>query len=315
MNLNKRSLLSYILLPVSIVYYLLASLRRLLYRFNLLKIHNFDIPVIVVGNITVGGTGKTPIVIALAEHFKARGVKVGVVSRGYGGKRSKASLYVNKNTIVSDSGDETLLIARQTNVPVVVNINRVQAVKDLIEDFDVELVISDDGLQHYSMGRKIEIAVVDGKRRFGNKFFLPSGPLREPLSRLNDVDFIVNNGSMYPGEVYSNLVPRLFVNVFTLERKPLNFFHNKTCHAVAGIGYPDRFFATLISLDINILPHPFKDHHDFSKGDFIFSSEHPIIMTAKDCVKCEGFANDNMWYLLSETDISKDFFKKIEEKL
>lgn len=315
MNLNKKSLLSYILLPVSVVYYLLTSFRRLLYRFNFLTIYNFDIPVIVVGNITVGGSGKTPIVIALVEHFKGRGLNIGVVSRGFGGKHGVGSLYVNQESNASESGDEPLLIATQTNVPVVINTNRVQAVKDLIKDFDVELVISDDGLQHYSMGRKIEIAVVDGKWRFGNGFFLPSGPLREPLSRLNSVDFVVNNGAMHPGEIYSSLVPKFFVNVLTLEKKPLDFFHNQTCHAVAGIGHPDRFFDTLVDLNINVLPHPFKDHYYYSESDFLFSSNHPIIMTTKDCVKCREFANDNMWYLLTEVDISEDFLNKLQEKL
>lgn len=315
MNLNKKSLLSYILLPVSVVYYLLTSFRRLLYRFNFLTIYNFDIPVIVVGNITVGGSGKTPIVIALVEHFKGRGLNIGVVSRGFGGKHGAGSLYVNQESNASESGDEPLLIATQTNVPVVVNTNRVQAVKDLIKDFDVELVISDDGLQHYSMGRKIEIVVVDGKWRFGNGFFLPSGPLREPLSRLNSVDFVVNNGAMHPGEIYSSLVPKFFVNVLTLEKKPLDFFHNQTCHAVAGIGHPDRFFDTLVDLNIDVLPHSFKDHYYYSESDFLFSSNHPIIMTTKDCVKCREFANDNMWYLLTEVDISEDFLNKLQEKL
>jgi tetraacyldisaccharide 4'-kinase len=314
-NLNKKGFLSYILLPISVAFYLLIKLRRALYRIGLLRTYSFDVPVIVVGNITVGGSGKTPIVIELIEHFLRQGKKVGAVSRGYGGEGSSESLLVNKDTDPLLSGDEPLLIATQTNAPVIVNTNRVQAVKDMIEGYDVEIIVSDDGLQHYSMGRAVEIAVVDGTRRFGNGFLLPSGPLREPVSRLKSVDFVINNGSMHPGEISSDLVPKMFINLSTLEQKDVNYFNNIKCHSIAGIGYPQRFFDTLTDLGVDVLPHPFPDHHFFSEDELEFNSKHPIIMTAKDCVKCRKFATNQMWYLLTETDLGEDFMTKLSNKL
>jgi tetraacyldisaccharide 4'-kinase len=314
-NLDKKGFLSYLLLPISVAFYFLSNARRYLYQIGFFRSYNFKAPVIVVGNITVGGSGKTPIVIALVEHLKRQGKKVGVVSRGYGGKRSNKTLYVNQDTNVLQSGDEPLMIATQTKVPVAVNIDRSKAVKDLIESYEVEIVISDDGLQHYSMSRDVEIAVIDGKRRFGNGFFLPSGPLREPLSRLNSVDFVVNNGALHPGEIFSNLVPKMYINLSTLESKPIDFFKNITCHAVAGIGHPQRFFDTLTDLNVDILPHSFTDHHYYSEDDLLFTTNHPIIMTSKDCVKCRSFATDQMWYLLLESDLSEDFLTKLTDKL
>jgi tetraacyldisaccharide 4'-kinase len=314
-NLDKRGLLSYILLPVSVVFFVLSNVRLMLYKFGLFKTHDFDIPIVVVGNITVGGSGKTPIVIALIKYFKNQGKKVGVVSRGYGSKSNPKSLNVNKDTSPYNSGDEPLLIATQSEVPVMVNPNRVQAVKDMIATHNVEIIISDDGLQHYAMGRKVEIVVIDGKRRLGNGFFLPSGPLRESPGRLKSVDFLINNGALWPGEFSSNLIPKMFVNMVTLEEQPLDFFTDKKCHAVAGIGYPQRFFDTLNELNIDVLTHSFPDHHHYSEDDLLFSSKYPIIMTAKDCVKCKEFTTDQMWYLQSEADLSDDFFTKLETKL
>jgi tetraacyldisaccharide 4'-kinase len=177
MDLNIRSTVNYLLLPVSVVFYLLSFVRKILYHIGLLSTYHFDVPVVVVGNITVGGSGKTPIVMALVKHFKQQGKKVGVVSRGYGGTHTKGSLLVDKNTLASLSGDEPLLIATQSDVWVMVNKNRAQAVRDLITQYKLDIVISDDGLQHYAMGRRVEVAVVDGERRFGNGFFLPAGPL------------------------------------------------------------------------------------------------------------------------------------------
>jgi len=191
MSLDTRGIVNYLLLPVSGIFYLLSRFRKFLYKVKLLTTYDFNVDVIVVGNITVGGSGKTPIVIALAKHFRQQGKRVGVVSRGYGGSHQQGSLSVNQNTEAQLSGDEPLLIAIQAQVPVMVNTDRAQAVKDLIIEHNVDLVISDDGLQHYAMGRQVEIVVVDGKRRFGNGFFLPAGPLRESESRLKTVDLLL----------------------------------------------------------------------------------------------------------------------------
>lgn len=238
MDLNTRGLVNYLLLPISGVFYLLSTFRKFFYQIGLFTTHHFDVPVIVVGNITVGGSGKTPIVIALVNYFKQQGKQVGVVSRGYGGSHQQGSLLVDQNIKASESGDEPLLIATQTQVAVMVNKDRVQAVKDLINSHKIDLVISDDGLQHYAMGRNIEISVVDGKRRFGNGLFLPAGPLREPVSRLKNVDFVINNGASHVGEISSNLVPKAFVNVDTGKEKPLNFLKTK-------------LFMVLLALDIH----------------------------------------------------------------
>lgn len=315
MNLNTRGIVNYLLLPVSGVFYLLSILRRVFYLIGVLPRQHFHVPVIVVGNITVGGSGKTPIVIALVNHFKRQGMRVGVVSRGYGGSHDQGSLVVGKNTRASESGDEPLLIATQTQVPVMVNKDRPQAVKDLVMHHNVELVVSDDGLQHYAMGRDIEIVVIDGKRRFGNGFFLPAGPLRESKSRLKTVDFVINNGEHYSGEVTSILKPLMFINVATNEQQPLDFFSQQTCHGVAGIGYPDRFFDTLVRLGVKVKTHSFSDHHAFTQSDLIFDDNYPILMTAKDCVKCKEFATDQMWYLHVEAVLDDDFLTELTNKL
>jgi tetraacyldisaccharide 4'-kinase len=188
-------------------------------------------------------------------------------------------------------------------------------VKDLITNHHVDLIISDDGLQHYAMGRSVEIVVVDGQRRFGNGFFLPAGPLRESESRLKSVDFVINNGALYAGEIPSGLVPKAFINVVTNEQKPLDFFANQTCHAIAGIGHPQRFFDSLVELGVNAQNHAFADHHLFTQKDLEFEGNYPIIMTAKDCVKCKDFATQQMWYLQVDADLSDDFLTKLTNKL
>lgn len=281
----------------------------------MLTITRFNVPVVVVGNITVGGSGKTPIVIALANHFRQQGKQVGVVSRGYRGSHQQGSLSVDQNTEAQLSGDEPLLIAIQSQVPVMVNADRAQAVKDLIIEHSVDLVISDDGLQHYAMGRQVEIAVVDGERRFGNGFFLPAGPLRESPSRLKTMDFVINNGAQHTGEITSILKPIKFVNVATSEEQMLDFFNDQTCHAVAGIGHPQRFFDTLTQLGIKVEAHAFADHHAFTQTDLAFDDDYPILMTAKDCVKCREFATDQMWYLQVEAELSDDFLTELTNKL
>ncbi len=315
MRLNTRGFVNYILLPVSGIFYILAFIRRLAYKTGLKKIHSFSTPVIVVGNITVGGSGKTPIVIAICKYLEAKGMKVGVVSRGYKGEHKSGSLEVVDTTKPKLSGDEPLLIKLCTDAVVMVNSNRPQAINDLIEKHNVDVVISDDGMQHYSMDRDIEICVVDGKRRFGNGFYLPAGPLREGVSRLKSVDFVINNGSVHPSEIAAELKPIQFVNIKTGEKKPLDYFHTEYCHAIAGIGHPERFFSTLKGLHIHVDKHKFADHYQYIASDLEFDDNHPIIMTTKDWVKCREFANDKMYYLEVETNISEDFLAKLYDKL
>lgn len=316
MDLNTRRTFNYLLLPISLIFYLLSIVRKTLYRIGFFSTHYFDVPVVVVGNITVGGNGKTPIVIALVEHFKQQGKKVGVVSRGYGGQlKSPASQLVDGASNTNEVGDEPMLIYQQTKVLVMVNRNRTQAVRDLINQNQVDIVISDDGLQHYAMGRTIEIAVVDGKYRFGNGFFLPAGPLRESVARLKSVDFVINNGAHCDGEYTAKLIPKSFINLSTDIVQSLDFFEKIDCHGVAGIGHPQRFFDTLFELGVVVKPHAFSDHYNFTEKDFGFTQAYPIIMTAKDCVKCKRFATKQMWYLHTEVELSSDFLEKLDAKL
>ena len=315
MNLDTRGIANYLVLPISAVFYIISKIRQTFYQLGIFKVNQFDVPVIVVGNITVGGSGKTPVVIKLVEYFQKQGKQVGVVSRGYGGSHVGRSLLVESNTQPSLSGDEPLLIAISTGVPVMVNKDRSQAVRDLISQCQVDVVISDDGLQHYTMDRAVEIAVVDGNRRFGNQFFLPAGPLRESQNRLNQVDFIINNGSAFPGEISAKLTPVSFISALNEQEFPLDFFKGQYCHGVAGIGHPDRFFDTLNQFNIQLEKHNFSDHYQYQSSDLEFEDNHPIIMTAKDWVKCKEFANDKMYYLKVDLDISENFLNELSEKL
>ncbi len=314
-DLNKLRITNYLLLPFSAVFFILSQLRVWCYKVGILKTRQAEVPVIVVGNITVGGSGKTPIVIALCRYFESQGKSIGVISRGFGGSYIQDTLEVTPLTDSRECGDEPALITQQTNAKVVVAKRRNKAIGHLTANHQVDIIISDDGLQHYAMGRDIEIVVIDGIRRFGNGLLLPSGPLREPLKRLKSVDIIVNNGSIVEGEISSQLIPKCFVNLLTNETKELDYFKGTQCYAVSGIGNPKSFDALLESQGINLISKPFPDHHPFVAQNLVFDQDYPILMTAKDCVKCKHFATDQMWYLSVSAELSEDFFKKLEAKL
>ena len=313
-NHNKFGLINFMLLPFSAIFFILSSIRLWLYKFRILKINDSSLPVIVVGNITVGGTGKTPIVISIVNYLESQNKKVGVVSRGYGGKYSQDSVEVSMTSDPIQCGDEPLLIKQQTEVPVVVAKKRTKAIEFLIKKYSLDVIVSDDGLQHYSMGRDIEIAVIDGHSRLGNGFFLPAGPLREAKSRLKSVDFIINNGSHFEGEVSSEIEPHEYINLVTNEVKGLEYFKGKKCYAVAGISKPDNFFSILQKNEVKLIPKPFPDHYVFSEKDLAFNENHPIIMTSKDCVKCVLFATEQMWYLSVSAKINSNFYQQLESK-
>ena len=245
---NKLSFTNYLLLPFSLVFFILSQLRFWCYKVGILKTSRAEVPVIVVGNITVGGTGKTPIVIALCKYFESQGKSIGVVSRGFGGGYTQDILKVTKLTDSRECGDEPALIAQQTNAQVVVAKRRNKATQYLTTNSKVDIIISDDGLQHYAMGRDVEIVVIDGIQRFGNGLLLPSGPLREPVKRLRSVDIVINNGSVVEGEISSQLNPEHYVNLLTNETKQLDYFEGTQCYAIAGIGNPTNFFSLLESL-------------------------------------------------------------------
>jgi tetraacyldisaccharide 4'-kinase len=286
------------LMPLGFLFSDAVRFRKFLYRMGVLKTHTLPVPVIVVGNITVGGTGKTPLIIWMAGFLKDSGFKPGIISRGYGGLAESWPQWVTADSDAKNTGDEALLIAKQTGCPTAVGPLRVDAAKMLLKQADCNVILSDDGLQHYAMNRAIEIAVIDGERRFGNGYCLPAGPLREPIERLRSVDFIIVNGEKYEeGEFSMRLVGEKAVNLVTGEQKSVQEFKGVDCHALAGIGNPDRFFKLLEMAGLASITHSFPDHYQFQRHDIEFSDNKPVLMTEKDAVKCIAFAGKQHWYL------------------
>ena len=311
------------LLPLSYLFRAVAARRRayLQHRF---QAKPFAVPVVVVGNIAVGGTGKTPLIIRLVHSLQAEGLRPGIVSRGYGGQPSKQPRQVSADSAAQEFGDEPVLIARETNCPVVVDSDRVAAVEFLLDEFAVDVVLSDDGLQHYRMHRDLEIAVLDARRGLGNGQCLPAGPLREPPARLADVDFIVSNGvvesgsTFLPGAASANIInmslqPTFFRHLRSGQRVPANNWTGpRSVHAVAGIGNPERFSTTLSVLGLEPQLHSFADHHSFTPTDLEFADDLPLVMTSKDAVKCEAFAPDNAWVLEVAADLDPSLAQAIK---
>ena len=301
-------LLLFLLLPLSWLYCAVSSLRRKLYLSGVLKSIKADVPVVVIGNIVVGGSGKTPLLIALCEYVKQKGFKPGVVSRGYGGSYTGVKQLSNDDTAAL-VGDEPLMIYRRTGVPVVVSANRASAVHTLLAGNDCDIVFSDDGMQHYRMSRDMEIAVVDADRRFGNGLCLPAGPLRERETRLDEVDLVVYNGGSDTLASYSLQAVKLN-KLGTDTERPLSAFKaglevSKPIHAVAGIGNPSRFFKQLRSLDFDIIEHDYADHHHYQQQDFEGWAQDCIVMTEKDAVKCAEMDLADAWYLQVEASFSE----------
>jgi tetraacyldisaccharide 4'-kinase len=299
---QQRSAWQLVLTPLACLYRCVITLRQWAYRLNLATIHALPVPVIVVGNLTVGGTGKTPLVIWLAQQLQAAGKHPGIISRGYGGD-AHVPLAVTADSDAAQTGDEAVLLARQTSVPVWVGRNRPLAARELLaKNPETNVLLSDDGLQHLALGRDIEIAVIDAIRGFGNTHLLPAGPLREPLSRLNSIDMVVLNqtGTAHPSlyalpahytmqlvsaPIYALKAPHHHVNVHHFSGEPL--------HAIAGIGHPQRFFDQLQAAGLAFTAHSFPDHHAFQANELNFPGN--LIMTEKDAVKCKAFATDKMW--------------------
>ena len=294
-----------LLLPLSWLYGLVSGLIRLSYKVGLKRAWRAPVPVVVVGNLTAGGNGKTPVVIWLVEQLTQRGIRVGVVSRGYGGKAERYPLLLTGQTTTAQAGDEPVLIFQRTGAPVAVSPVRSEAVQALLSQTDVQMVITDDGLQHYALARDKEIVVIDGVRRFGNGWWLPAGPMRERASRLKSVDaVIVNGGSAQAGEIPMQLRPGLAVNLVTGERRDVAELPNLV--AMAGIGHPPRFFSTLEACGARLLNTvPLADHQALSQA-LVAGFTAPgqtLIMTEKDAVKCRAFARDNWWYLPVDAEL------------
>ena len=311
----KKSLWLYLLLPFSLVFSYLTNRRRRKFVKSKKLSYKSEIPLIVVGNLTIGGTGKTPLVAYIASELVKKGYKPGLVSRGYGGK-FRETLHVTNDTPVKQTGDEAQILSK-LNLPFYIDKNRVRAIKTLEENHDCDVIISDDGLQHYNMNRDIEIVVIDGKRRFGNNLTFPAGPLRESKRRLSSVDFIVNNsGPTQEDEHLMNISPAKFVHLksgksYPIEKWPMH----KQVHAVAGLGNPGRFFDLLARLGFEIIRHPFPDHHNFDESNIFYLDHLPIIMTEKDASKCRSFDNNKIWYLTIEADVSDKFIEELDSKL
>ena len=304
------------LLPLSQIYCGVVGIRRLLYRLSILKHQKLPVPVIIVGNINIGGTGKTPLVVYLCALFKRNGYQPGIISRGYKGKAQVWPQIVTSNSNPSLVGDECVLLANRTHCPLVAGPDRVAAALRLLESKKYDIIISDDGLQHYALDRDTEIVVYDAQRQFGNGYCLPAGPLRESINRLKSVDIVVSNGDSQAADFNMHLHLFSIINLKKQEvRSGLDEFKNTNIHAVAGIGNPERFFTQLTNAGLVIMRHSFADHHDFIETDLNFADGLPVLMTEKDAVKCRKFAKQNHWFVPVEASISEAFDKQILEKI
>ncbi len=302
------------LAPFSALYGFMMSLRGLLYRLGLRHRVRVDAPVVVVGNITVGGTGKTPLVAWLAGKLAETGLKVAIVSRGYGG-RARGVTRVTMHSRASEVGDEPLLLARHAQAAVYIGRERVAAARAAVADH-ADIVLCDDGLQHLALVRDCEIAVVDGQRGFGNGCVLPRGPLREGPRRLRQVSAVVINGALTaPGFQLPAFVKHTLFHMHLVAGdarpvagqgglRPVTGFRGSGVHAVAAIGNPQRFFDMLRGAGLTVYEHPMPDHHPFKPGDLNFGDDLPVLMTEKDAVKCAAFADSRCWYVPVTADFA-----------
>lgn len=304
-----------LLLPFSWLFALIVWIRKKLYQVGVMKSQRFSVPVMVVGNIAVGGTGKTPLVIGLAHYLQSQGYQPGIVSRGYGGQSHGKPYAVQPQDEAIKVGDEAILLRRETQCPVIICKDRVAAVRYLLQKTRCNVVISDDGLQHYALARDMEIAVVDGKRRFGNGRLLPAGPLREPLARLRSVNWVMVNEGDSNDAFTMTIEPLQLISLKTGAVIPWADFPRGRIHAVAGIGHPERFFTLLKQAGFDVVAHAFPDHHFYSQQDLDFTEPLPLIMTEKDAVKCKAYADERYWSLAITVKISESFKDNLLQKL
>jgi len=303
-----------VLWPMSVFFGAIAAARRVIYRAGVLPVFRAPVPVVIIGNISVGGSGKTPLTLGLAGWMRELGWCPGIVSRGYGGSAKKPRL-VGIGNSAEEVGDEALLLATRTGCPVYIARNRSAAAKALLKTHpECDLVLSDDGLQHYALARDFEIIVIDAKRSFGNGFLLPAGPLREPVARLATADAIVCHGAcqaacqeQWPRRFQMKLTGDSFYNLLnpnlTVTAQALN---GTGIYALAGIAHPERFFRHLEALGLKFEPRPFPDHHAFTRKDLEIKGAQTIIMTEKDAVKCQDFASENCWALAVQAEVEPD---------
>ncbi len=304
--------LSLALAPLGWLFLGAVWVRQQLYRKGVLAVKRLTVPVIVVGNITAGGTGKTPLVAWIARFLAQSGYRPGIVCRGYGGRSSAWPQAVRAESDPASVGDESVVLARRAHCPVAAGPDRYEAAHALVDGGECDVVICDDGLQHLRLGRDIEIAVVDGVRRHGNRRLLPAGPLREPVSRMRSVHLVVANDGAQPGEFEMLLSPWMAINLLDNgERRRLETFGGEAVHAVCGIGHPNRFFRMLESRGLHVLPHVFADHHCFRARDIEFDDDRPVLMTEKDAVKCQRLAGARHWYVPVRAELQPAFADRL----
>uniref|UniRef100_A0A7C1X0J5 Tetraacyldisaccharide 4'-kinase n=1 Tax=Pseudomonas graminis TaxID=158627 RepID=A0A7C1X0J5_9PSED len=307
-----------LLRPLECLYRRVVNRKRARFLAGQGNSYKAPVPVVVVGNITIGGTGKTPLILWMIDHCRARGLRVGVVSRGYGAKPPSLPWRVLPQQPAEHAGDEPLLIVNRTGVPLMIDPDRSQAVRTLLAEESLDLILSDDGLQHYRLNRDLELVLIDAVRGLGNRRCLPAGPLREPVERLHSVDALLYNGAAADRDdgFAFQLKPSALVNLVTGERRPVDHFPpGQQVHAVAGIGNPQRFFNTLEGLHWRPVPHAFADHAVFSAQALSFTPALPVVMTEKDAVKCASFAAPDWWYLAVEAVPSPAFVSWFDSQL
>jgi tetraacyldisaccharide 4'-kinase len=314
----KRNGIARFLWPASIAFAGIVKCRQFLYKHKLLPVYQANLPIIVVGNISVGGTGKTPLVIAIVQWLQQQGHTPAVISRGYRAKPPCYPFWVTADTAATVAGDEPVLIAKHAQCPVVIAPKRVQAVQAIEQAGKYSVIIADDGLQHYSLQRDIEIIVIDAERQFGNGFLLPAGMLREPIKRCQQADLLVYNGEGPAQGIgsYAYNMQLAVKTVYNLQQPTVHYslqqFQGQTVHAVAGIGNPQRFFKLLANAGINIIEHAFPDHHHYIAADFMFANDGlPILLTEKDAVKCTTLAKSAMFCVAVEAALSSEFFQQL----
>jgi len=320
----KKSSWILILLPLSFIYFLLISFISWAYKVGIFKSIKMDVPVVVIGNITIGGTGKTPLVIWLLEKLIQKGIKPGLICSGYN-SNAKSPQEVFLDSKVSNVGDEALMIKlsfqrrHNINIPIFVGKKKVQVGKALLNSYtDIDILISDDGLQHYQLHRDFEIVVIDEVRKFGNKFLIPTGPLREPKARLNKVDAVIVNSRILKSSEYGYVMTYFgdaLVNCLKTNHISDLDVLEKEIVAITGIGNPERFFEQLTTSGLKFKTVIFNDHHLFTEFDFKNYDDMNIIMTEKDAVKCKSFAKENFWYLPIYADVEERLFEQLIQKL
>jgi len=295
-------------IPLSWLFFLIIYVRKFLYSKGWKASVRVAAPVIIVGNITVGGTGKTPLVIWLAQLLEKAGYRPGIISRGYGGIASSWPQQAREDSDSRVVGDEAKILARRAGCPVAVGPHRANSAQALIEHHGCDVIVSDDGLQHYAIQRDIEIAIVDGERRYGNSYLLPAGPLREPVERLKEVDMVVCNGLASGAEFPLRVEGKLAINVLDQTiTKPLEEFKEQHVHAVAGLGNPSRFFSHLKKFGVLFEPHIYPDHYEYTQNDITFTDDKLVMMTEKDAVKCTEIADENCWYVPIRAQMTEKF--------